>query len=237
MVVLEPVDAAGATEVPRTWGTVYDASLLLRTAHLLQSQAQAGIAVPGDVQRLVDAVYAQDFVDGLDVAAAREVRRMDAERTAGEMAEGHLAAMVGICAPADVAGDLSKLSRREPGVTEELLTTRLGADSGRILCLYQHGDGKLSLDQAGHTALPRAGRGGVTRGQLATVMAHVAPVPGRWLRTSASTEEFVPPRQWGTKPMLGGLVVLPMTASGEGTWVCGFDGKTISMSEVGLEIN
>lgn len=237
LVVLEPVGVDGATEVPRSWGTVYDASLLHRTAHLLRGQAGAGIAVPGDVQRLVDAVYAQDFVEGLDDAAARELHRMDAERTAEEMAEGHLAAMVGICAPADVAGDLFKLSRREPGVTEELLTTRLGADSGRVLCLYQHDNGELSLDEAGQVALPRARRRGLTRDQLATVMAHVAPVPGRWLRTNTGAEGFAPPKQWGMKPVLRDLVVLPMTADGDGSWSCGFEGKIIRMCEVGLEIN
>lgn len=44
--------------------------------------------------------------------------RLDEERAAVEAAERHLAAWTG-CAPADVQGDLSKLSRREVGVTED----------------------------------------------------------------------------------------------------------------------
>ncbi|BFO16744.1 CRISPR-associated helicase/endonuclease Cas3 [Streptomyces sp. KM77-8] len=65
LVVLEPAGPNGATEPPRSWGDVYDHSLLLRSAALLRERAGRGIAVPGDVQELVDAVYAEDFTDRL----------------------------------------------------------------------------------------------------------------------------------------------------------------------------
>lgn len=232
LLVLEPVDAEGGTDVPRTWGTVYDAGLLHRTARLLHHQVDDGIAVPADVQHLVDAVYADDFVDGLDAAAECEIRRMDAERLAGEMAEEHLAAVVGICAPADVAGDLHRLSRRESGVTEELVTTRLGADSGRVLCLYEQAGGDLTLDESGTLRLPRAGRHGLSRDQLADVMAHTAPVPGKWLRGG----EGVPaPTGWDKQPMLRDLVLLRMRQGADGTWSCALGGRMITISDVGLE--
>ncbi|MEI5100872.1 hypothetical protein RB200_23010 [Streptomyces sp. PmtG] len=56
LVVLEPVDSDQATDPPRSWGDVYDHSLLLRSAALLRQRTGSGIAVPGDVQDLVDAV-------------------------------------------------------------------------------------------------------------------------------------------------------------------------------------
>ncbi|MFE4055247.1 CRISPR-associated endonuclease Cas3'' [Streptomyces sp. NPDC059096] len=233
LAVLEPVDGAGVTCVPRMWGTVYDAGLLHRTALLLRDEAAGVIAVPGDVQRLVDAVYAEDFVDRLDATAREQLRQMDAEREAGEMAEEHLADLVGICAPADVAYDLNRLSRRESGVTEELLTTRLGADSGRVLCVFEQPGGAVSLDSHGVLPLPKAGRHGLTRDALALVMDHVAPVPGRWLRDG--TAGFPAPRGWDKQPVLRDVVLLRMRPAPDGSWVCSDGTKTITVSEVGLE--
>ncbi|BCL28555.1 CRISPR-associated helicase/endonuclease Cas3 [Streptomyces aurantiacus] len=235
LVVLEPVDENGATVVPRTWGAVYDAGLLHRTAHLLRGRN--GIVVPDDVQELIDAVYAEDFVDQLDGAARRELQRMDAERQADEAAQGHLAEMVAICAPADVAGNLYELSRREAGVTEELLTTRLGADTGRVLCLYEQPDGALALDEAGTLALPTGGSHGLGHPVLAHVMAHVAPVPGRWIR---GAEGQPAPEGWERHPMLGDLVLLRMQLirDADGTnrgWTCRNGGHAIRISDVGLE--
>lgn len=236
LVVLEPVGDNGATLVPRTWGSVYDAGLLHRTAHLLRERTASGIAVPEDVQELVDAVYAEDFVDQLDEAAQRELRRMDAERQADEAAQAHLADMVAICSPADVAGDLFKLSRREAGVTEELLTTRLGADSGRVLCLYEQPGGTFTLDVSGTLPLPTGSH--LTHVALTQVMAHVAPVPGRWLR---GTEGQPAPKGWDKHPVLADLVLLRMQPVGgdrDGTgpgWSCRHGNQTIRISSVGLE--
>ncbi|TXS44087.1 CRISPR-associated endonuclease Cas3'' [Streptomyces sp. uw30] len=238
LVVLEPAGDSGATLVPRTWGSVYDAGLLQRTAHLLRTRASTGIAVPEDVQELVDAVYAEDFVDHLEGSAQRELQRMDAERQADEAAQTHLADIVAICAPADVAGDLSKLSRREAGVTEELLTTRLGADSGRVLCLYEQPDHTLTLDRSGMLPVPTGGRHGLSHAALAQVMAYVAPVPGRWLR---GAEGHPVPKGWDKHPVLSDLVLLRMQPvsddreSGVPAWSCRHGSRTIRISEVGLE--
>ncbi|MET9409101.1 CRISPR-associated endonuclease Cas3'' [Streptomyces sp. NPDC002935] len=234
LVVLEPVNAQKATEVPRTWGSVYDAGLLWRTALLLNGLPDGRIEVPGDVQRLVDAVYAEDFVDSLDGAVERQVRRMDAERQAGEMAEEHFADMVGICAPADVRGDLYKLSRRETGITEELVTTRLGADSGRVLCLYEQPGGDLTLDENGTIPFPRGGRRGPSRDELASVMAHAAPVPGKWLRGGAD-QDVLAPASWNRQPLLRDLALLRMTPAHQGSWSCRYGDRTITISDVGLE--
>ncbi|GAA5706712.1 CRISPR-associated endonuclease/helicase Cas3 [Streptomyces avermitilis] len=236
LVVLEPVGESGATQVPRTWGSVYDAGLLQRTAHLLRERAASGIAVPGDVQELIDAVYAEDFVDRLEGAVQRELARMDSARQADEAAEAHLADMVAICAPADVAGDLQRLSRREAGVTEELLTTRLGADSGRVLCLYEQQDNTLTLDEGGTLPLPTGNQNGLLHAELRQVMAHMAPVPGAWLR---GAEGHPAPPGWGKHPVLRDLVLLRMQPAGQdgaaAVWSCRHGTRTIRISGVGLE--
>ncbi|MEV7090154.1 CRISPR-associated helicase Cas3' [Streptomyces sp. NPDC093085] len=233
LAVLEPVDGAGETSVPRMWGTVYDAGLLHRTALLLREEAAGTIAVPGDVQRLVDAVYAEDFVDKLDATVQEQLRHMDAEREASEMAQVHMADLVGIRAPADIAYDLNKLSRRESGVTEELVTTRLGADSGRVLCVYEQPGGAMTLDPDGELPLPKAGRHGLTRDALALVMEHVAPVPGTWLRDGSAG--FPAPRGWDKQSALRDVVLLRMRSMPDGSWACPDGAKTITISDVGLE--
>ncbi|MGW2476876.1 CRISPR-associated helicase Cas3' [Streptomyces sp. NPDC001665] len=232
LVVLDPLPENQGESAPRSWGTVYDASLLRRTSQLLERFAGQGIAVPGDVQRLVDEVYDEDFVDKADEAVRAELARLDEERLAREAAERHMAAWTGICAPADVRGDLSKLSLREAGVSEELLTTRLGADTGRVLCLYKQPGGAFTLDPEGSLPAPTGGRHGLTATQLADVARRCAPVPGRWLRDEEPDSAV--PRTWGTHPSLRGLVLLRMTPSGD-TWSSRHGRSTISISDVGLE--
>ncbi|MGW6287358.1 CRISPR-associated helicase Cas3' [Streptomyces sp. NPDC055107] len=232
LVVLDPLTAE-TPRPPRSWGAVYDAGLLMRTSQILQERAPGGIAVPDDVQRLVDEVYEEEFVDRLEGAAREELVRLDEERLAGEAAERHLAAWTSICSPADVKGDLSKLSAREAGVTQELLTTRLGADFGRVLCLYQQSGGMTTLDPQGTVEVPGGGRYGLRSAELADVARRVAPVPGRWLRGGGP--DAAVPEGWGVHPSLRDLVLLPMVPAGEGRWVCRYGRFTISVSGVGLE--
>ncbi|MFJ8860367.1 CRISPR-associated endonuclease Cas3'' [Streptomyces sp. NPDC102451] len=232
LVVLDPL-AAPDGSVPRSWGTVYDAGLLVRTSQTLQKCAPHGIAVPDDVQRLVDEVYEEEFVDQLEGAAREELARLDEERLAREAAERHLATWTSICAPADVRGDLSKLSAREAGVSEELLTTRLGADTGRVLCLYEQAGGTATLDPEGKALVPAGGRLGLRAAELAGVARRVAPVPGRWLRSDEAGAAV--PESWGTHPSLRDLVVLHMSPAEKGSWVCRHGRYTISISDVGLE--
>ncbi|MFE1892377.1 CRISPR-associated endonuclease Cas3'' [Streptomyces microflavus] len=232
LVVLDPLTAE-ASRPPRSWGAVYDAGLLTRTSRVLQERALGGIAVPDDVQWLVDEVYEEEFVDRLEGAARDELVRLDEERLSGEAAERHLAAWTSICSPADVKGDLSKLSVRDAGVTQELLTTRLGADTGRVLCLYRQPCGRATLDPEGTVEVPGGGRWGLRPAGLAEVARRVAPVPGRWLR--GGEPDTAVPQGWGTHPSLRDLVLLYMAPAGEGSWVCQYGRFTISMSGVGLE--
>jgi hypothetical protein len=91
--------------------------------------------VPGDVQDLVDAVYAHDFTDRLQQAGhaeaeavLRRLQGLDQRREGTRIAEETLAAMTGIAAPYAVRGDLSRRSEGTADVAADLLTTRLGAD-------------------------------------------------------------------------------------------------------------
>ncbi|MBU7598910.1 CRISPR-associated endonuclease Cas3'' [Streptomyces sp. P38-E01] len=228
LVVLDPFTAPERRLRPNSWGSVYDASLLLRTSLLLQERDGRGIAVPGEVQKLVDAVYAPEFVEDLDAAVGRELRDLDGERVAAEAAEAGLAQMVTIDGPGDVQGNLHLISRTVEGVSEELLTTRLGADTGRVVCVYAHADGTRTLDESGFIALPTSG--GVTRQDAVEVMAHVVPVPGRWLREGVTEQ----PSTWRRHPLLGPVRVLVMQREG-GAWRCRLGDRVIALSEVGIE--
>jgi CRISPR-associated endonuclease/helicase Cas3 len=65
-------------------------------------------------------------------------------------------------------------------------------------------------------------------------MAHVAPVPGHWLR---GAEGQPAPKGWDKHPVLRDLVLLRMQpADGNGpAWTCRHGTRTIRTSHVGLE--
>ncbi|MGW1177412.1 CRISPR-associated helicase Cas3' [Kitasatospora sp. NPDC002543] len=233
MVVLEPLDDKCDVAVPRSWGTVYDASLLRRTSLLLRAQAGGAIEVPGDVQRLVDEVYAEEFGVDLDKAAAQELQRMDAERIASAVAEAQLADLTGIKAPYDVRGDLSPLSDRGLGITEDLLTTRLGADSGRAVCVFEREDGRLSFAPDRQVPLPPS-RAAPKRDDIALIMRHTVPLPGRWLRGRAEDEAV--PSAWRDRPLLADLALLRFRWDGE-RWTGRLGERRIEYSKVGISEN
>ncbi|MFG2441062.1 CRISPR-associated helicase Cas3' [Streptomyces sp. NPDC048508] len=217
LVVLEPVGADGATEPPRSWGNVYDHSLLLRSAALLWERGGEGIAVPGDVQGLVDAVYAQDFIDRLQESGRDEVQAvagrlqpLDQRREGARVAEETLAAMTAISAPFSVRGDLSRLSTSAAHSSGDLLTTRLGADTGRLLLLFTQDGGVVSLDEDGCFPLP--GRGVPDRSTVRRIIARTVPVPGNWL--PAADDRQVLPAGWSKQAYLRDLVLLPLTGGG-----------------------
>ncbi|TVZ90481.1 CRISPR-associated endonuclease Cas3'' [Streptomyces sp. BK340] len=234
LVVLDPFRRPERADRPPSWGSVYDTGLLIRTSLLLAERAAGGIVVPDGVQELVDAVYAPDFVDGLDAAVEEELRFLDGERLASTVAETDLASMVAIKGPGDIQGNLHLISRQLEGVTEELLTTRLGADTGRVVCVYVQENGQRTLDEAGCISVPGgAGGGPLSRDAVALIVAHVAPVPGKWTRDTALSSEL--PDAWRKEFALRGLMVLLMTRAADGRWSCRCGDRTISISEVGLE--
>jgi CRISPR-associated endonuclease/helicase Cas3 len=235
LVVLDPYRRPQKADKPATWGSVYDVSLLIRTSLLLADRTADGVVVPDGVQELVDAVYAPDFVDGLAAAVERELKSLDVERLASEMAETDLAAMVGISGPGNIEGQLHLISQRLEGVTEELLTTRLGADTGRVLCAYVQKDGSLTLARNGSGG-PVPGLDGrpLSRVDVAAIVAHTAPVPGRWVREGTDAEREHP-AQWKRISTLRDVVLLRMTAA-DNQWTCRLGDRVIAVSEeAGLE--
>ncbi|MFD8782560.1 CRISPR-associated helicase Cas3' [Kitasatospora sp. NPDC059599] len=230
LIVLEPLDDEDRVAAPRTWGTVYDASLLRRTSMLLEKLPGGVVSVPGDVQQLVDEVYADDFGAGLEPAAARELERMDAERIASAVAQEQVAKLTAIGPPYDV-DDLYRLSERGLGITEDLLTTRLGADSGRAVCVFEREAGTWSLAPDRDVPLPM---GTVDREAIALIMRHTVPLPGSWL--GGRPDENAPPRSWSKRPLLADLALLRMRHDGE-RWTSRLGEREIEYSNVGISAN
>ncbi|MFF2744128.1 CRISPR-associated helicase Cas3' [Kitasatospora sp. NPDC058048] len=228
MIVLEPLDDQGNVVAPRSWGTVYDASLLRRTSLLLARRTSGGVEVPGDVQRLVDEVYADDFAADLEKAALAELERMDAERIASAAAEEQLAELADIRAPYDVVGDLSLISESSFVVSDDLLTTRLGADSGRAVCVFERQGGGWSLVPDRDVPLPTAA---ANREDIALIMRHTVPLPGRWV--VGRTDENAVPKAWGDRPLLAGLALLRMRHDGD-RWTARLGERQLLYSNVGI---
>ncbi|WP_129838133.1 CRISPR-associated helicase Cas3' [Streptomyces sp. RFCAC02] len=195
VVVLDPEDASGKCDPPAAWRAVYHADLLNATSALLRQYEGRPVAVPGDVQTLVDAVYDHSF-SALRLSAGAEQERHEAwhaERLAEEAADKHLAAMVHIRPPSDVGTDLHRLSTASTPVGRELVTTRLGADSARVVCVYEQGSGHWTLDEAGSLEVPGWGAKKRLNRDMAKLLARfVIPVPGRWVRGRPELHDAVP---------------------------------------------
>ncbi|MDT0300830.1 CRISPR-associated helicase Cas3' [Streptomonospora wellingtoniae] len=228
--VLEPADRHDRLSIPRAWGAIHDPGLLARTRRLLHEREGRPVRVPEDVQSLVDAVYSDDFADRLDDAAQRQQQRMlDAQRDAGVLAEQQLAQVTAIPAPADV-GDLAKLSNDGATVDDTLVTTRLGADSQRVVCAYTQPDGTLTLDPAGDRRLPR---GDLTTAATAEIIAHSMPVPGTWL--TGHGDDCEPPASWSRRPSAAALALLRLHPGAEDDrWQCRIGQRVLTMSDIGL---
>ncbi len=219
MVVLDPVGEDGTFERPACWGAVYDEGLLRRTSALLAGQAGGTVRVPEDVQGLVEAVYAEDFarLTGMSEAEERALVTVDAERLADEATEAQLAAMVRIPAPADLGNDLHRLSVTSVPVDESLIATRLGADSARLVCVYEQPGSRWTLDEAGSVPVPGLDdRAVVTAAAARTIAASVIPVPGSWVGEGAELMDL--PDAWRANSTLRGWSLLPMKRDSEGRW-------------------
>ncbi|WP_256992069.1 CRISPR-associated helicase Cas3' [Streptomyces sp. 2114.4] len=234
LAVLEPVDAQGKVRAPERWGAVYPEALLRRTSGLLHEREGKPIAVPGDVQGLVDAVYAEDFCDHLEDSAERDLQeRLDAEHLGAVLAEEALADSTMINPPMKMV-DLAELSRDGALIDEALLTTRLGADSERAVCVFLQDAGAVTLDPEGASPVPGWGRAGrVSVAQAREVMRQTVPVPGGWLRGRGVAQEV--PASWGQLAALRELCVLPMRHRGGGMWSCTVGDRSISFTSEGLQ--
>ncbi|MFF2508675.1 CRISPR-associated helicase Cas3' [Streptomyces sp. NPDC058067] len=233
IVVLDPVDADGKFDPPKAWGSVYHKSLLWRTSDLLAERADRAVQVPGDVQELVDAVYAEEFTRILDADAQAEMEAADVFRRAEEAAESQLADLVRIKAPKDVGQNLHHLSATSVPVDEDLIATRLGADSERVVCAYAQPDARWTLDAAGHAVVPGLhGESRMSRGAARLVADYMIPAPGRWFRDRAETLEL--PDAWQKNSVLRTWRLLPMRLQPDGSWQGTVHQGSVSYGEFGL---
>ncbi|MFJ8676383.1 hypothetical protein [Streptomyces sp. NPDC093589] len=100
-----------------------------RTITALTDQSNSTLAIPGDVQHLVDHVYAHNWNTSAGI-----------EHHATETALGSIASNIMIPTPAKPIYDLYPLTSHD----DELdAVTRLGADSVRVLPVYTNPDGEL----------------------------------------------------------------------------------------------
>ncbi|WP_433501820.1 CRISPR-associated helicase Cas3' (plasmid) [Sphaerimonospora sp. CA-214678] len=205
LVVLTPADDAGALVIPRAWPYVYHPALLRRTHTALADLAGREVAIPGDVQELVDQVYDEDFAD-----LTKPLTDDDLERLADEQTKEMYASMAAIPEPR-VVRDLSELSNGE--IVDEY-STRLGADSGRVVCCHPGPDGSLLLSSG--LPLPEQGdgrEGRFTKEQVKRIIRETIPVPGMWLRGRSADNDSPP--TWRDNPHLRDLVLIRLSSPDE----------------------
>ncbi|MEU8380645.1 CRISPR-associated helicase Cas3' [Streptosporangium sp. NPDC048865] len=202
LVVLTPIDQEGVPVVPRAWPFVYPTALLRRTREVLVDLPGGVVAIPGAIQGLVDRVYDESFGDETSPITDDDVARLADEQTKDLYAQ-----MAAIPGPGRI-DDLSQLSG-DDFVSE--FSTRLGADSGRVVCCTVAADGRLML---GEEPLPvsedggRAGKKWFTKERVRLVMSNTIPIPGMWLR-GLPADNLAPPA-WADNPHLSDLVVVRM---------------------------
>lgn len=202
LTVLVPISDDGKLNVPLQWGEVYDKSLLRRTLELLRRQGHVPVRLPEDVQKLVDGVYADEFA----ATDPEQLNQEDLERLGREQAEESYADVVAVPLPKD-ADNLHRLSEKE--FDEATATTRLGADSVRVVCCYVDDTGRRWLDTECTRPLPERGSGDgrrFTRDDVRAVLGESIPVRATWLAGRGT--ETDPPESWRDSPWLRDVVLL-----------------------------
>ncbi|MFF4249471.1 CRISPR-associated helicase Cas3' [Streptomyces sp. NPDC001822] len=204
LVVLDPL--VGGGRMPVQWGEVYSEHLLGKTSRMLAEIEGGGIAIPEDVQRLVEAVHGDGEEFDWNVSGSPEVKAW-VEHKGRETAERSMAALRAVRRARQVAElyDLHDLQGEED---EWELSTRLGADSVRLLCAYAQEDGQLTLDAEGKRPLPDVPKDGrMPASSVRQVMRRTIPVRADWFR-DAEPDTLSLPASWAEHPMLGDLRVL-----------------------------
>ena len=179
---------------PRHWGQVYDASLLRRTNDLLAKHTHHPIDIPGQVQDLIDEVYGPEYAGDDDL-----------NRMADDAAKTAVADLTMIKKPRTV-GDLFTLTNSSEH--PDLIATRLGADSLRILPVYTTADGNHWLhptDRSPRSLLPHHVKP-CDRGTIRRLINATIPINREWLRDTVRPD---PPDSWKLAPTLRDLQLLP----------------------------
>ncbi|HEY8985521.1 MAG TPA: CRISPR-associated helicase Cas3', partial [Streptomyces sp.] len=189
---------------PPAWTKVYDTALLRRTRDLLTERAGTSIAIPQDVTAMIETVYT-DMNDLADQALADDHHR--AARNAEQSAAADTAA---IPAP-DTVTDLHTLTDRD--TDPALLTTRLGADSTRLLPVYVTDDGTHWLDPNLTQLLPHPNGKRLPRTTVTHLLRLSLTAPTHYLPTTPDT---LPPTSWKHTPAARELRLLPHPVTPDG---------------------
>jgi CRISPR-associated endonuclease/helicase Cas3 len=217
LVVLLPTDDDGYRR-PQRWGEVYDWYLLAATDRVLAG-LDGGLTVPDDVQLLMESVYATDAS-----AVPDDLRRLfEAYRSVGD-SQRMVAGYVQIRSAAEEIGMLARLSEKD--VQDADATTRLGADSARVLCCYRDADGRRWFDPAQAQLLPL--RGGGPKGRMTTE--EVRAILGRTFPVRTQLVSAAPagdlPKAWRDNAWLSELTLLEFPLGPDGPEPLDLRGRT-----------
>ncbi|WP_311136984.1 CRISPR-associated helicase Cas3' [Streptomyces griseomycini] len=227
LVVLDPIADGGKT--PQQWGEVYSEHLLVTTSRTLAGIKGGFISIPGDVQGLVEAVHGDNEDFDWNNPGSSEAKAWTAHQ-GKEMAERSMAGLLAVPRARSVSAlhDLHDL----PGEEDEWeVSTRLGADSVRLLCAYVQEDGQVTLDLEGEQLLPEAGSDGkMTVSSVREVMRRTIPVRADWLK-EADPDSIAPPKSWMEHPMLADLRVLRQPVQGGSARAVKVGGRTLRLDK------
>lgn len=224
LVVLDPVTGGG--RVPRQWGEVYSEYLLATTSRTLAALDSGTVAIPGDVQHLVETVHGDSTL--FDWETPGGGAKAWTAHQGKEIAERSMAGLLAVPRARSVSAlhDLHALPGEE---NEWEVATRLGADSVRLLCVYAQEDGRTTLDPEGEHPLPQAGPDG--RMQISAVrevMRRTMSVRAGWF-AEADPDSVAPPTSWMEHPMLADLRVLHHPVQGGTTQAVKIGGNTLGL--------
>jgi CRISPR-associated endonuclease/helicase Cas3 len=231
LVVLDPIAGGGTT--PAQWGEVYSGHILSTTSRTLAGIAGGTISIPGDVQGLVEAVHGDSEDFNWDTPGSEGAKAWTAHK-GKEMAERSMAALLAVPRARSVSAlhDLHSL----PGEEDEWeVSTRLGADSVRLLCAYVHNDGRVTLDLEGADLLPQAAADGkIPVESVREVMRRTVAIRADWLK-EADPDSIAVPMSWTQHPMLADLRVLRQPVQGGSAQPVKVGGKTLRLdTDLGL---
>ncbi|WUH88720.1 HD domain-containing protein [Streptomyces sp. NBC_00433] len=201
LTVCHPVGPDGALDVPKHWSHIPAFTLHATAAVLAARTAGQPLLLPDAVPALVEEVQALlDTEKGAAVDA--ELHRA---YTALVRAQEHLSSAQLIPPPHRVASlfDL----HRQP-LTAATAATRLGMLPRPLLPCYRTPHGRLALDAAGRFELPE---GNLRPAHVRALLGRSVPVPAAWVARPGADHPR-PPSAWRGHPLLGDLVLLPLTA-------------------------
>lgn len=228
LVVLDPLLDGG--KVPAHWGEVYPEALLAETSALL-APGNVTFQVPEDVPGLVEDVHGDR--DGRYDWDSPHNSGAWLDHKGKTLAMEQAGRMATVPRPLYVRA-LEDLHQYDLPDDERVISTRLGADSVRVLCVYEQSSGALTLDADNRLPLPESAPGARLRiGDVRSVMRRTIPVAADWF--DAEIRDQTTPRGWSDYAALSDLVVLRLPVRDGVVGEVTAKGRSLTLdSELGL---